>query len=52
MTKEPEIGGSGAVETAVVCKSHPHQVRSPLPGDLQSDHRQRSLITSKDPLVS
>lgn len=49
MTKEPEIGGSGAVETAGVCKSHPRQVRSPLPGDLHSDHRQRSFNYKQGP---
>lgn len=48
MTEEPDIGGQGgAVDTAGVCRSHPHQVRSPLPGDLHSAHRQRSFNSNQ-----
>ena len=46
-TNESEIGGSGGCWRSWCLQKPPLQVRSLLPGDLHSDHRQRSFNFNK-----
>lgn len=52
VTKEPAIGAVGAAGTAGVCKGHPYQMRSPLPGpcNLISDKETKNPLVSKLPI--